>query len=130
MSSAELYVDGRGKKAGEAVSNNIDPEGTSAMEDRLAQVLQLMMEDRKSQEKTMERLLERIGTTGPLEEARAGREETPVYTIHLKKITGENVIKAYLTTLERLMEGYGVDRSKWSYYITCSKSYEEATTCV
>ena len=36
-------------------------------------------------------------------------------TVKLNKLTVEDDIEAYLTTFERMMEGSGVNRARWSY---------------
>ena len=100
----------------------------SRMEEQMAAILQAMLDDRKQreaekvaeqkrQEENMERILERLGATTPrtaaTEEVRRhgdGRE-----TIKLNKLSAEDDIEAYLTTFERLMDGYGVPRTRWSY---------------
>ena len=91
----------------------------------MAQILQVMLEDRKKrdaeaveerkrQEKNMEQLLALVGDTrrtATTETIRGNVEDT----VKLNKLTVDDDIEAYLTTFERMMEGYGVNRTRWSY---------------
>ena len=92
------------------------------MEKHLVDILQTMMEDRKKRdiklseerkrhEATVERLLARLDTVAsrPLDPASLDTRPT------LSKLTEEDDIEAYLTTFERMMEGYSIDKGKWSY---------------
>ena len=90
------------------------------MEKHLADILQLMMEDRKQRdvemkeerkrhEETVERLLEKLDKVST-------RSLDSVDTRHiLSKLTEEDDIEAYLTTFERMMEGHSIEKAKWSY---------------
>ena len=86
----------------------------------MAQILQAMLDDRKRrdaelvaerkrQEENMAKLLTSMGDS-----TRRLTSEMEV-ACQLNKLTEEDDIKAYLTTFERLMEGYRVDRDRWSY---------------
>ena len=94
----------------------------AVMEKHLADILQTMMEDRKKRdsellegrkrhEATVECLLARLDTVAsrPLDPASLDTRPT------LSKLTEEDDIEAYLTTFERMMEGYSIDKGKWSY---------------
>ena len=91
----------------------------AVMEKHLADILQTMMEDRKKRdselleerkrhEETVEHLLARLDTV-------ASRPLNPASRPTLSKLTEEDDIEAYLTTFERMMEGYSIDKGKWSY---------------
>ena len=100
------------------------PYSTEAvkMEKHLADILQTMMEDRKKRdvelveerkrhEETVERLLAKLDTVSgrPLDPASFDSRPT------LSKLSEEDDIEAYLTTFERMMAGYSIEKRKWSY---------------
>ena len=90
------------------------------MEKNLADILQMMMEDkkqrdvemveeRKRHEETVGRLLAKLDTVSsrPFDSV----DTRPI----LSRLTEEDDIEAYLTTFERMMEGYSIEKGKWSY---------------
>ena len=100
------------------------PYSTEAvkMEKHLADILQMMTKDRKKRdvdlveerkrhEETVERLLAKLDTVSgrPLDPASFDSRPT------LSKLTEEDDIEAYLTTFERMMAGYSIEKRKWSY---------------
>ena len=98
---------------------------TSSMEEQMAQILQVMLEDRKKrdakaveeqkrQEQNMEQLIALIGETRRTATTETIRGNVK-NTVKLNKLTVEDGIEAYLTTFEWMMEGYGVNRARWSY---------------
>ena len=90
------------------------------MEKNLADILQMMMEDkkqrdvemvaeRKRHEETVGRLLAKLDTVSsrPFDSV----DTRPI----LSRLTEEDDIEAYLTTFERMMKGYSIEKGKWSY---------------
>ena len=90
----------------------------------MAQILQELPEDRKRRE--VEIAMEKKRQEEKLEKlivhfkdlSRKGTDVDPSDTgtgkLQNKLTEGDN-IEAYLTTFERLMQGYGVEKNQWSY---------------
>lgn len=94
------------------------------MEERMAQILQELLEDRKRreveiaaekkrQEETLEKLI--VHLKDPSRKGTDVDGDTGAGKLQLNKLTEGDDIEAYLTTFERVMHGYGVGKNRWSY---------------
>ena len=94
------------------------------MEERMTQILQELLEDRKRreveiaaekkrQEETLEKLI--VHLKDPSRKGTDADGDTGAGKLQLNKLTEGDDIEAYLTTFERVMHRYGVGKNRWSY---------------
>ena len=95
--------------------SHVRTETPSAGTMEMAEVMRLLMEDRRSRERELREQMEMLRTMVEAGARRDAAGRTSDDKVKLSKLTESDDIEAYLTTFERMMAAYGIPNDRWSF---------------